>query len=115
MENISATTLNDNTLRNDIAALEGDSDGLVAHELAHQWFGDLVTCKDWSQIWLNEGFASYFDALFAEHDRGEDAFRMAMDEERTNYLASDRAYRRPIVETRYDNPIKLFDGVAYAK
>ena len=86
MENISATTMTDSVLRDEIAALEGDADGLVAHELAHQWFGDLLTCKDWSHLWLNEGFASYFDPLFAEHDRGEDAFRLEMDGALTGYL-----------------------------
>ena len=66
MENISATSMTDGVLRDEIAALEGDADGLVAHELAHQWFGDLFTCKDWSHLWLNEGFASYFDPLYIE-------------------------------------------------
>ena len=99
MENISATTMTDTALHDEIAELEGDADGLVAHELAHQWFGDLLTCKDWSHIWLNEGFASYFDPLFAEHDRGEDAFRLEMDGSLEGYLGSDQGYRRPIVET----------------
>jgi aminopeptidase N len=115
MENISATTMTDAALRDEIAALEGDSDGLVAHELAHQWFGDLLTCKDWSHLWLNEGFASYFDPLFAEHDRGEDAFRLEMDNVLRSYLGSDRGYRRPIVETRYETSDTMFDGVTYAK
>ena len=56
--------MTDTSLRDEIAALERDADGLVAHELAHQWFGDLLTCKDWSHLWLNEGFASYFDPLY---------------------------------------------------
>ena len=47
----------------------------VAHELAHQWFGDLLTCREWSHGWLNESFATYFDCLFVEHHRGWDAFR----------------------------------------
>ena len=71
MENTSATSMTDAALLDEIEALERDEDGLVAHELAHQWFGDLLTCKDWSHIWLNEGFASYFDPLFTEHDRGD--------------------------------------------
>jgi aminopeptidase N len=115
MENISATSMTDNALRDDIAALEGDADGLVAHELVHQWFGDLLTCKDWSHIWLNEGFASYFDPLFAEHDRGEDTFRLEMDGALRSYLGNDRAYRRPIVETRYESSTQMFDGMTYAK
>src|SRR5262249_26884521 len=115
MENISATTMTDRELRDEIAALEGDADGLVAHELAHQWFGDLLTCKDWSHLWLNEGFASYFDPLFAEHDRGDDAFRIRMDGALRSYLDSDRKYRRPIVEGRYESSSDLFDGMSYAK
>ena len=77
-------------LHDEIEALEGNADGLVAHELAHQWFGDLLTCKDWSHLWLNEGFASYFDPLFTEHDRGEDAFRLEMNNVLQGYLGSDR-------------------------
>ena len=115
MENISATSMTDGALRDEIAALEGDADGLVAHELAHQWFGDLLTCKDWSHIWLNEGFASYFDPLFTEHDRGEDAFRLEMEGALQGYLGSDRSYRRPIVETRYESSQAMFDGMTYAK
>jgi aminopeptidase N len=115
MENISATSMTDSVLRDEISALEGDADGLVAHELVHQWFGDLLTCKDWSHIWLNEGFASYFDPLFAEHDRGEDTFRLQMDGSLRGYLANDRSYRRPIVETRYESSMQMFDGMTYAK
>jgi aminopeptidase N len=115
MENISATSMTDSVLRDDIAALEGDADGLVAHELAHQWFGDLLTCKDWSHLWLNEGFASYFDPLYIRHDRGEDAFRLEMDDSLSSYLNDDRGYRRPIVEPRYESSMSMFDGMTYAK
>ncbi len=115
MEHTSATTLTDSILRDAVAYLENDADSLVAHELAHQWFGDLVTCRDWSNLWLNEGFASYFDALFAEHDRGDDAFRIAMGSNLDGYLGSDRQYRRPIVEARYGDPWEMFDGVTYSK
>ena len=103
MENITATTMTDQMLHDEIAELEENADGLVSHELAHQWFGDLLTCKDWSHLWLNEGFASYFGPLFTEHDRGEDAFRIEMHQEQQGYLNSDREYRRPIVETRYES------------
>jgi aminopeptidase N len=115
MENTSATSMTDQALLDGIQALERDEDGLVAHELAHQWFGDLMTCKDWSHIWLNEGFASYFDPLFAQHDRGEDEFRLRMDGERQAYLNNDRMYRRPTVETHYRSPMQMFDSMTYAK
>ena len=103
MENITATTMTDSALHDEIAELERDEDGLVAHELAHQWFGDLLTCKDWSHIWLNEGFASYFGPLFTEHDRGDDVFRLEMKGSLDGYLGSDQEYRRPIVELHIRN------------
>ncbi|WP_337175869.1 M1 family aminopeptidase [Paludisphaera sp.] len=115
MENASATSMTDAALLDPIESLEGGQEGLVAHELAHQWFGDLMTCKDWSHLWLNEGFASYFDPLFFERERGEEEFRLLMRGALENYLAADRRYRRPIVETRFDNPTQLFDGMAYSK
>ncbi|AMV40654.1 M1 family aminopeptidase [Planctomyces sp. SH-PL62] len=115
MENTSATSMTDDALLDRLEAQERDMDGLVAHELAHQWFGDLMTCKDWSHLWLNEGFASYFDPLFAEHELGDDEFRLQMRAAQQGYLGADRMYRRPIVEPRYENPIQLFDGMSYAK
>ena len=78
MEHTSATTLGENTLHDARAHLDRTSDSLVAHELAHQWFGDLLTCREWSHLWLNEGFASYFEALWDEHDNGQDAFAFNM-------------------------------------
>ena len=115
MEHTSATTMTDSILVDPIEYLERDSDSIVAHELAHQWFGDLMTCRDWSNLWLNEGFASYFDVLFNEYDKGEDSFRLAMASDLNSYLGSDRQYRRPIVEPRFNDPWQMFDGVTYAK
>jgi aminopeptidase N len=115
MENITATTMTDSALHDEIAELEHDEDGLVSHELAHQWFGDLLTCKDWSHIWLNEGFASYFGPLFAEHDRGDDVFHLEMKGSLDAYLESDQGYRRPIVESQYENSDDMFDSVTYSK
>ena len=54
--------------------MDRTSDGLQSHELAHQWFGDYVTCRSWADIWLNESFATYFQAMWDEHSLGHDDF-----------------------------------------
>jgi aminopeptidase N len=118
MENVSATTLTDTCLFDKKAEPDAweNTDGLVAHELAHQWFGDLLTCRDWAHGWLNEGFATYFDELFAEHNRGVDTFRYEMRVNQEIYIGDDsRRYRRPIVDNVYNEPIDLFDRQFYEK
>ncbi len=72
MEHTTCTTHSFALLVDKKASLDLDLVPVVAHELAHQWFGDLVTCRDWSNGWLNEGFATYFERLWGEHDRGND-------------------------------------------
>lgn len=115
MENISATTQTERTLHDRLAHQDFKSEGLVAHELAHQWWGDLLTCRDWSHIWLNEGFATYFDNLFQEHDLGPEELAVQMYEDLKNYLEEDREYRRPIVTQYYSDPLDVFDSHAYPK
>lgn len=66
MENTSATTLYDTAVLTEESAKDHDLNGLISHELAHQWFGDLVTCNSWEHIWLNEGWATYMTALWQE-------------------------------------------------
>ena len=116
MENIGATTQTAETLHDERAAMEIESWGLVAHEAAHQWFGDLLTCADWSHAWLNEGFATYWEKLWWEHSKGTDEFLYRMLQARESYLEEDRDdYRRAIVEHRYTDPFDLFDSHLYPK
>jgi aminopeptidase N len=116
MENTSATTQTDLTLHDETAHLDFSSDPLVAHELAHQWFGDLLTCRDWSQAWLNEGFATFFECLWREENLGYDEYLYDIFTGLERYLEEDRRrYRRPIVYNRYRDAIELFDRHLYQK
>ena len=74
MENTTATTMYEFILLDARAAIDVSSDDLIAHELAHQWFGDFVTCRDWSEGWLNEGFATFFEHVWREKRLGRDEY-----------------------------------------
>jgi aminopeptidase N len=116
MENTTATTMYEHILIDRKAALDIDSHDLVAHELAHQWFGDLVTCRDWSHAWLNEGFATYFEHVEREERLGLDEYEHNVTSDLNVYLTEARGqYQRPIVCRDYEEPIDLFDRHLYQK
>jgi len=116
MEHTTATTHSFMLLMDERAAMDFDLVPVVAHELAHQWFGDLVTCRDWPNGWLNEGFATYFEELWNGHDVGADYFKQTMLDLKNGYLEEDGYYRRPIVYHVYHNDgFELFDGHMYNK
>ena len=116
MENTSATTQTDRTLHDERAHADFSSDPLVSHELAHQWFGDLLTCRDWSHAWLNEGFATFFECVWREADLGYDEYIYDVFGCIARYLEEDAdRYRRPIVCNRFRDPIELFDRHLYEK
>jgi aminopeptidase N len=114
MENITATTIGEISLSDKVDGYRLTSD-LNMHELAHQWFGNLVTCEDWSHNWLNEGFASYFEVLYLEHDQSKaERDRKLMNFWRS-YLREAGVYQRPLVWNRAPNSLALFDTHAYQK
>ncbi|HEY3498056.1 MAG TPA: M1 family aminopeptidase [Polyangiaceae bacterium] len=116
MENTTATTLYEHVLLDQRAALDVDSNSLVAHELAHQWFGDYVTCRDWSHGWLNEGFATFFENLEREARLGRDEYDWGIANDLDAYLGeANGRYTRPIVCRDYQAPIDLFDRHLYEK
>ncbi len=114
MENTSATTLYHRALHDERAIVDSTPDWLIAHELAHQWWGDLVTCKDWSHLWLNEGFATYSESLWAEHALGRDERDWHMLED-SIAARSGSTQTRPIVDRHYPNPGSMFDNRVYPK
>jgi aminopeptidase N len=116
MENVAATTLTDLVLTDERAAIDWDAEDLIAHELAHQWFGDLVTCQDWSQGWLNEGWATYSEIVWKTHDLGKEEADYHLFTDLTNYLSeSGGRYQRSIVSYHFREPIDMFDRHLYEK
>ncbi|MGZ6364240.1 MAG: M1 family aminopeptidase, partial [Ktedonobacterales bacterium] len=116
MENASATTHSYRLLADQRASLDYTPEPVVAHELVHQWHGDMIAIRDWSHTWLKESFATYFEAAWTQHDRGDDEFRAELRQNLHSYLDADAAGRRPIVYNVYrKNGAELFDRHAYEK
>jgi aminopeptidase N len=114
MENTSLTVLTNRTLFPDEIENLRSTQGLAAHEAAHQWFGDLLTCKDWGELWLNEGFATYYTHLFAGHKDGINTMKYGLftDQQR---IVNHSSGPRPIVTKKYDSPWEQFGHRAYQK
>lgn len=116
MENVSATTLTETTLHDARADQDYPSTDLVSHELGQEWLGDYVQGRDWANIWLNEGFATYLEALYVQHHDGNDAFRYKMYMDQQAEQEQDREdYRRPIVDRHYTDPLQMFDAITHEK
>ncbi len=114
-ENVSAITLTDGTLHDRDAEPEVSSVPLIAHETAHQWFGDLLTTRNWANAWLNEGFATYFEALYREHAYGKAAFEYEMSQNHNQVIEADNAKRVPTVYNRYNRPVDVFGTYIYPR
>ena len=116
MENLTLTIINDNYLMDEHSRMDFRVEGLLSHELAHQWFGDLVTCRDWSHIWINEGFASFLHNLYYRHWLGNDEYIYMLILDMDTYLAEYRnRYSRPPVYRVYRYPEELFDRHVYQR
>lgn len=115
MENASLTTLGQRAVVDARTQLDAPAEGLLAHELAHQWFGDQVTCRSWADSWLNEGFATYLTAVWDELAHGPLRFHEHLAGIRRGYLAEAGRMQRPLSAQRFADPDDLFDGHAYAK
>jgi aminopeptidase N len=91
------------------------NEGLIAHETAHQWFGDAVTEREWGHLWLSEGFATYFAALWTRKSRGDSAFHAEMATIRQQVLDDSVVARRPVIDTAQTNYLALLNANSYQK
>ncbi len=118
MENTTATLLNEYVQRTPRELLDAYYDkgqNTIVHELFHQWFGCLVTCRSWGNQAVDETFSEYSDGLWAEHKYGKDAGDALRDHDLQAYLGNPGAANRPIVRYHYANELDMFDVVTYFK
>jgi aminopeptidase N len=115
-ENTTATVLGQGVIHDKRAEQDFSWDSTIAHEVAHQWWGDLITLRTWSQTWLNESFGTYSDYLYTRHDKGEDEGAHDLLGKKNQYLREAHTrYIRPIVFDRYNRPQDNFDSHTYPK
>lgn len=115
MENTTLTTLTDGTVFSGATENIRTTRSLDAHEMAHQWFGDYVTCKDWSHLWLNEGFATYYTHLYEGHKFGRDAMLYRLHRDAVGQILNNDKDTKSIVYREYTDPMQQFDYRAYPK
>lgn len=115
MENTTMTTLTHNTIWAEETENIFSSRNLDAHEMAHQWFGDYVTCEDWAHLWLNEGFATYYTHLYNGHKLGRDEKLYGLWRDASGRVLPNSNDPKPIVYRGYTNAWEQFDFRAYPK
>ncbi len=112
----SATLLGQGVIHDERADEDFPSHKLIAHEAAHQWWGDLVTLRDWGHTWINESFGTYSDYLYIKHSLGEDEGAVDLLHKKNAYLReAHNRYMRPIVFHRWEKPQQNFDSHTYPK
>ncbi|NNC94482.1 MAG: M1 family peptidase [Chitinophagales bacterium] len=115
MENTSATVHFEGLHKTKREMLDGDHEDIIAHEVAHQWFGDLVTCESWANIPLNEAFATYGEYIWFEHKYGQQEADLHLYYDLVNYMNESRSKQVPLIRFFYDHPDDMFDRHSYQK
>lgn len=115
MENTTATIHGDFLYRNRRELLDEHNEAIIAHELFHHWFGDLVTCESWANLPLNESFATYSEYLWFEHKHGRDEADLHLKAELDSYLREAKDKQEDMIRYDYSNREDMFDSHSYAK
>ena len=115
-ESTSATVISEWTVMNADEIGDESPDALIAHELAHQWWGDMVGYGDWEHMWISESFATHAEYLYALHDLGADEAALALERQKAAYLReANTRFIRPIVTNKWNRPNDMFDRHTYEK
>ncbi|HCX57866.1 MAG TPA: peptidase M1, partial [Sphingobacterium sp.] len=116
MENTSATLHGEHVQKTKRELLDDNQEGTIAHELFHQWFGDLVTAESWSNLTMNESFATFGEVIWREHDGGKDRSDKSRFEKLQSYLKSTKNGKSPtLARYYYHDKEDMFDNISYAK
>lgn len=115
MENTTAVTFGSFAQKTNREMVDGNSDYTIAHELFHHWFGDLVTCESWSNLPLNESFATFAEFLWAEHTEGIVGLDREIYQKRSSYFSEVSEKRVVPIRKYYNDPDDLFDSHSYAR
>lgn len=115
MENTSATIHGAGIQQTKAQLIDNNSDGIIAHELFHHWFGNLVTCESWANLSLNEGFADYSEQLWAAHKYGKDEGDFAAINGRNQYFSEAAEEQKQVIRYGYEDKEDMFDSHTYAK
>ncbi len=115
-EATSATILGEGVIYDRRAEQDFSWERIIAHETAHQWWGDLITLRSWEHTWMNEGFGTYSDYLYTRFSSGDDEGAIDLLDKKNQYLnEAHNRYMRPIVCTHYNQPQDNFDSHTYPK
>ncbi|MEE9439073.1 MAG: M1 family metallopeptidase [Saprospiraceae bacterium] len=116
MENTTAVIFGDFIQKTKRELIDSENDQIIAHEMFHHWFGDLVTCESWANLTLNEGFANYSEYLWYEHKYGKDAAdAIRMSEMEGYFYMADQSGTHPLIHYGYGDKEDMFDAHSYNK